>query len=230
MQGLKRWTAAAAVIGTLAMGATAAQAASKEMTFRGEMVSLFDPTGLFGPTGFGDLADHSFTATFTYDLPSPGEVTLGGVHIVVGGAQTFKPAFVSGRLTFAGVTHVFANDLFGSVGIGGGSAGAVVRGGVDGGGIEDLTLNANFDVLPLADLGADFDGAVTPIDTGSGFRAWNAAAGDQALGVLFINHVTVSDAAAAPAAVPEPASWALMIAGFGLAGAALRRRGRVSLP
>ena len=26
------------------------------------------------------------------------------------------------------------------------------------------------------------------------------------------------------AAVPEPASWALMIAGFGLTGAALRRR------
>ncbi|MEW5687848.1 MAG: PEPxxWA-CTERM sorting domain-containing protein [Pseudomonadota bacterium] len=29
---------------------------------------------------------------------------------------------------------------------------------------------------------------------------------------------------AAPGAVPEPASWALMIGGFGLAGAALRRR------
>ncbi len=28
----------------------------------------------------------------------------------------------------------------------------------------------------------------------------------------------------APGAVPEPASWALMIAGFGLAGAAMRRR------
>lgn len=30
-------------------------------------------------------------------------------------------------------------------------------------------------------------------------------------------------------AVPEPASWAMMIAGFGLAGAALRRRQRVSV-
>ncbi|MBS0361220.1 MAG: PEPxxWA-CTERM sorting domain-containing protein [Proteobacteria bacterium] len=28
----------------------------------------------------------------------------------------------------------------------------------------------------------------------------------------------------APPGVPEPASWALMIAGFGLAGATLRRR------
>ena len=32
------------------------------------------------------------------------------------------------------------------------------------------------------------------------------------------------------AAVPEPASWALMIAGFGLTGAALRRRTRVTQP
>ena len=29
-----------------------------------------------------------------------------------------------------------------------------------------------------------------------------------------------------PSAVPEPATWAMMITGFGLAGAALRRRGR----
>lgn len=31
------------------------------------------------------------------------------------------------------------------------------------------------------------------------------------------------------AAVPEPASWAMMIAGFGLAGAAMRRKGRLAL-
>jgi hypothetical protein len=29
-----------------------------------------------------------------------------------------------------------------------------------------------------------------------------------------------------PAGVPEPASWAMLIGGFGLAGANLRRRGR----
>ena len=34
---------------------------------------------------------------------------------------------------------------------------------------------------------------------------------------------------AAPGGVPEPASWALMIAGFGLAGIALRQRGKTAL-
>ncbi len=36
--------------------------------------------------------------------------------------------------------------------------------------------------------------------------------------------LTVSGIVPAPPAVPEPASWALMIGGLGLAGAALRRR------
>lgn len=38
---------------------------------------------------------------------------------------------------------------------------------------------------------------------------------------------TLSDALTPSPAIPEPASWALMIAGLGLAGAALRRRRRV---
>ena len=37
-------------------------------------------------------------------------------------------------------------------------------------------------------------------------------------------HVTGTVADATVAGVPEPASWALMIGGFGLAGATLRRR------
>jgi len=36
--------------------------------------------------------------------------------------------------------------------------------------------------------------------------------------------VTVNGLASGPAGVPEPASWAMMLTGFGLAGAALRRR------
>jgi len=40
---------------------------------------------------------------------------------------------------------------------------------------------------------------------------------------------TLTIAEAGAAAVPEPASWAMMIAGFGLAGTALRRRPRVTV-
>lgn len=45
-----------------------------------------------------------------------------------------------------------------------------------------------------------------------------------------LDNVSVSGPSAIPpGAVPEPASWAMMIAGFGLTGAALRRRRRATL-
>ena len=42
-------------------------------------------------------------------------------------------------------------------------------------------------------------------------------------GGIYLDNITVFDVTA-PGAVPEPTTWALMISGFGLAGAALRRR------
>lgn len=43
------------------------------------------------------------------------------------------------------------------------------------------------------------------------------------------NTITLHIGEAAPAAVPEPASWMLMIAGFGAVGAAMRRRHKVAV-
>jgi PEP-CTERM motif len=45
-----------------------------------------------------------------------------------------------------------------------------------------------------------------------------------------LNNLTFSaELAAVPGAVPEPATWGLMIAGFGVAGAALRRKPKVAV-
>ena len=60
------------------------------------------------------------------------------------------------------------------------------------------------------------------VGTNFGFR-WtqtNVTGSDQGLGV---DDLSIT-AAAAVAAVPEPATWAMMVGGFGLIGAALRRR------
>lgn len=43
-------------------------------------------------------------------------------------------------------------------------------------------------------------------------------------GALVIDNVTVDVRGIAAAGVPEPAAWALMLGGFGMAGAAMRRR------
>jgi PEP-CTERM motif len=52
-----------------------------------------------------------------------------------------------------------------------------------------------------------------------------AGIGSTSIGQQLPSGVTVLAATAGP--VPEPASWAMMVAGFGLTGAALRRRVRV---
>ena len=56
---------------------------------------------------------------------------------------------------------------------------------------------------------------------------WNDFDASGADDGLAIDDFAITATVAAPAVVPEPASWALMIAGFGLVGATLRRRGVV---
>jgi len=66
------------------------------------------------------------------------------------------------------------------------------------------------------------------------FASWNSGS-DTTANIALVNQNTafsgndfalddISLSVTAPGGVPEPASWALMIAGFGLAGATLRRR------
>ena len=222
MRRLKSWAAAAAVMGALASAAPAS-AVTRVMTFSGQVASLDDETHLFAPTSFNDLTDKSFTATLTFNLPSSGRITTATGDVVIGGSMVGRPQFVSAMFSFAGVDHAFAGDLFNLVGLdAAGAAEGKLRGLVDGQ-QEDLTLHANITPFPLLDLGVDFVGTQAPADTGSGFRALNTDGnGGVTLGVLFIDRVSLADAHAS--AAPEPAGWALMIGGFGLAGAALRRR------
>lgn len=45
----------------------------------------------------------------------------------------------------------------------------------------------------------------------------------------FLKSVKIYDTATAPLGVPEPATWALMLLGFGAVGAGMRRRQRISV-
>lgn len=63
---------------------------------------------------------------------------------------------------------------------------------------------------------------ITPLGSAFQYQGGSGGGGGGSMRTTFLLH-------AAAGGVPEPASWALMIAGFGLAGAALRRRGEAAL-
>ncbi len=82
-------------------------------------------------------------------------------------------------------------------------------------------------VATTASVEATFgDGTAAILLGNSGMTIWNGFTYDTGVGQqLFINELNyLASAVGGGGAVPEPASWAMMIAGFGLVGAGLRRR------
>lgn len=84
------------------------------------------------------------------------------------------------------------------------------------GAVVDFTIGANTDSVPTIASG-DFYSTFTVYNSGtvSPFTTLTASTAARGLNISSITYST---------AVPEPASWALMIVGFGTAGAVLRRR------
>lgn len=111
-----------------------------------------------------------------------------------------------------------------------------------GGGVFDLT---SFDIATAANnnpalsftatgyLGGNVVGTVS--GSLGGFATWSGFSGVDyvvfdgigSLGGFELDNIVLNEAV--PGGVPEPAAWALMIAGFGLAGASLRNRRQKSV-
>jgi hypothetical protein len=96
-------------------------------------------------------------------------------------------------------------------------------------------IGANFGLLSIDGLAAPYGSLVGQIGSGAGsYRLLGtnfsgAAWGTGVLKLYYWDTFTADNSGSVAAdveagSVPEPASWALMIAGFGLAGASLRRR------
>jgi hypothetical protein len=204
--------------GCALLAAAPASAAVMVATYVGTVFGGLDYGNVFGLGAGASLAGQAFTETFTYDTQvgiDDGEP--GFYQEQDGGTAWGAPSPMLGAtLLIAGTTYDVAGELNSEV--------------VSATGVESLhraegaagSLFLYLDHNSPGDLAAPV--ATTGGTLGGGTFRLYGAGGLLASGTL--HPVTLTIAAAAPTggAVPEPQTWAFMVAGLGLAGWGLRRQ------
>jgi hypothetical protein len=198
------------------LAGSSASAAKYLVSFSGVMASGTD-SGLFGAPG--DLTGESFVATYLVDTSNPFHDSNPGVYDVI------SPAPVT--LTIGGSTHVFPTvqilDSFAYAYVGDldfHHFSVVEANPVSIWAVSNTAFSPWFQ--PTLEFGGN---ATISVSGGGSFTVQQCCCPVcgpnfqeiKSSGIFSTNTVTVT-------AVPEPAAWALMTTGFGLAGAALRRR------
>jgi len=214
-----RWMALAGSACTLMLAASTVSAKTVIGTYTGHTISTEaeqDFPGVWGVDAFGhNIIGDTFTATFQWNL-ADGVTTLAG-----GQYSNFQsPGTATGTFTINGHSYDvptsggFANMLRSA------NFFEMERTGDPGANSGDFfevaiipSIDPRLD-QPIALSGADFDPALNLGDVVLGFAG---------AGVLRANFVVDSIRLDA---VPEPATWSLLIGGFGMVGSALRRSSR----
>ena len=235
------------VIGSLALAAFTgpASAATILITYEGTVSSGTDATGLFGMAG-SDLTGLSYTAAYTLTYPTAGarEQSLPTIRSYWGGeGYAGNPATpLSGSFMINGTTIDVAGQFYGLVqklNRHGGTTDRLYSGVFDRynlGGVQiDNSLSSGLgssvaDFLSTTNFEQELVYDFQPGDHSNGAFRFRSNDLDQqtvlqdAGGSLHADRLTVRLAGA----VPEPATWAFMIFGFGVIGAAMRRRKKQS--
>jgi len=225
---------ALAAAATLALASPAA-AAIMVATYQGAIASGYDRTDYFG-TGLADLTGVAFTATYRVDTdtagatlrdrfpddaylygsdassPVHGRVTINGRSLSSGdayGEAYLKTPFVSRP---DGLHHLTQNYAFDGVS-------------VDASYFELGIFSAIYQFVLDTDFETAFTYAADTRDNRYGYLQsydHNLATDGYTRDINL--QFTPQSVTIAMAAAPEPTAWVLLIAGFGLAGRALRRR------
>jgi hypothetical protein len=212
--------AAALAAGVLAAGS--ANAAIVTLTYTGTVADGgTDVSGAFGAMG-ADLSGDAFTAVFTFDTdegtlvarnaPPVTSLTLAGG--LIEGLPTFSSPGVA-SLTVNSVTETFGNDL------GSDYFAQVVSGEFQFGADVFSSTTSPFGIVSV---GSDGPGLSlnTPYSGPVCDQQCVVIGGVPTLNITHLD-LTIEGSFANPT-IPEPATWALMLLGFSLTGAALRRR------
>lgn len=216
----------------LMLGASPAAAKVVTLSYFGSVGEGADDLGVFGG---GSLGGQNFVARFVFDTAFVGRETAATYDRIDGAADEGLPSFLSASLEIDGLTWDFAGGVVESV---------VLRNDQVTATSADGDTIAPPEFLPFVQPGANqitlsLFTHVSPADLELN-AAWNATGGVghfqissfdtgagayvRTYGTLTPARATLDDGTGVGSVVPEPGAWALMILGFGAAGAVLRRR------
>lgn len=211
------------IVGATMIVASPASAADYLVTFSGTIWAGMDQAGIFGAAR-SSLAGKAFTADYVLTTPIQAAVqTWEPGSIGISGSGDNSP--IRGSLSIAGKKYDFGTYL-GYVGLSNAHQGYTDQ-------IQysiytsfttymDTTVASSVrDFVPNLDPATPLAYDVQGGDTNLGYFQIGGAG--TAYGYLLTSRVEVAKVAA----VPEPASWAMLIGGFALVGASMRRQHRV---
>lgn len=228
---------AALTLATAAMAATVAQAKVIQITIDGTVKRGAGNDPVFGVSNL-DLADLDFVAVFRFDTSLGNHLQSPTFESAFGGAPHGVPSpSLGGKLTINGVTVFVPGAFSGTVSTAnGGAFGSTIQNISDRSSDEGRThrtLYSEIRTTKPSSIGVSFDTPFTyqvdPQDRVVTYFEFQTYVPDNernpyrnAFGELSPRTVRLETV------VPEPATWAILICGFGLAGAALRRRRRLA--
>ena len=229
-----------------------AHAAHYIATMTGTLRSSFDATGVFGQAGTS-YDGQAISLTFDLDTSAPGAYhydpgTDAGISEIVGTTGLASlPAVVAitvnGRTAYLGTV---GSNSYVQVGKDVNVASDLAFGVSDDGAIKGhyyqssiwTEVSSSYNQWLLGPRLQELSVTPGPDDGGAGsfaYLTWNDTTSSYAYGSFDVHHLSImsgttgiKDILASLSAVPEPASWAMMLGGFGLVGGAIRRR-RVSV-
>lgn len=213
-------------------------AATFLVTYKGTLASGFDEFGAFGLLG-ADLSGSEFEAIFTLTSPLAGSIVQNTSNstTIYGGSNYGAASPVSGLIRVNGVNYIVGGGNLGRAYQSEGSLGGadrLIHQSAESDQDSSFYLSASVfsyqnSIVTGVDLTSPISYILTPDDGyGGSFSLFSEKPSKRAnvQGVMRISSVSISELGAT--AVPEPATWATMLIGFGLIGGALRYRRRSS--
>lgn len=226
----------AAAAAALSLLAGSASATILTVTFTGTLSEGYDQTGRFGAAGT-DLTGAAFSVVEYFDTtkgvynPPPFESISGGTDNGIPGSPG------SGSVTVNGVSASIAGGAISFLSRGQSSIGTFVYDHEVAGDVETyggISAHLNYGAGPPGgDFTTNFHGDCLGVDTCYGVFNFGSFInlpnhGSETYytdsGKFLISTFDITGGTDPVSGVPEPATWAMMLVGFGMAGATVRRR------